>query len=107
MDDAGLDHRFGLVRLDGIRKAREPVAADEQDVADSALGELGAHVRPKRGALIGLDPDSQDVLDPVHVDPDRQMGRPVGHMPARADLHADRVQIDDRRELVEGPAATP
>lgn len=107
MDDAGLDHRFGLVRLDGFQKAHQPVAADEQDVADCAVGELGAHVRPKRGALIGLDPDSQDVLDLVHVDPDRQMGRPVGHMPARADLHADRVQIDDRRELVEGPAATP
>jgi hypothetical protein len=50
-----------------------------------------------------LDPDPQDVLDPVHVDPDRDMRGPVRHMRAVADLHDQRVEVDHRVERLQRP----
>ncbi len=63
VDHAGLDRGAGqcLVASGGV----EPVAAYDQHVLDASVGQLGAHV--PRELFLGLDPDTQDVLDPVHV----------------------------------------
>jgi hypothetical protein len=43
------------------------------------------------------------MLDPVDVDPDRDMRRPVPDVGAVADLDHDRVEVDHRIQRVEGP----
>ncbi len=55
------------------------------------------------GALVLLDPDPQHVLDPVQVDPDRQVHRLGTHRPPVADLRDQRIDVDDRIHLVQGP----
>jgi hypothetical protein len=50
-----------------------------------------------------LDPDAEDVLDPVHVDPDGDVRGPVGHVRAVADLDHDRVQVEHRVERLQRP----
>ena len=101
MDHAGLDHGVGPGRLDRLGQARQPVAAHDQHVSDAAVGEFGAHASPEGGALVGLHPDPQDVLDALHVDSDGDVGRLVGHPPAVADLDTDRVEVDHRVELLQ------
>lgn len=65
------------------------------------LASLGAHAGPELRALGGLDPDAQDVLDAVHVDADGDVRGPVGHVRAVADLHHQRVEVDDRVERLQ------
>ena len=103
MHDAGLNHRQRPGPGDRFGEPGQPVTADDQNVLDAAVGQLSAHRRPELGALGGLDPDPQDVLDPVHVDPDRDMRGPVRHMRAVADLHDQRVEVDHRVERLQRP----
>ena len=74
MHDAGLDQGVGPGRLDRLGQADKSVAAHDQHVLDTAVGQLRAHVRPEGGSFLGLDPDTQHVLDPVHVDPYGDVG---------------------------------
>ena len=91
VDHAGLDRGLGPGRLDRLRQASEPVAAHDQHVAHASVGQLSAHVRPEGGSLPGLDPDTQDVLDTVHVHPDRDVGRAGGDPVINTDLDPDRA----------------
>ena len=59
---------------------------------------------PEGGSFLGLDPDTQDVLDTVHVHPDRDMGRAGGDPVINADLDPNRVEIDHRIELLQRAA---
>ena len=47
------------------------------------------------------DPQSQDVLDAVHVDTNRHVASLIDHAVAVADLHPKRVEEDHRVELVQ------
>ena len=100
---AGLHDRVRPGRLDRLREAGQPVAAGDQHVADAAVGELGAHPGPELRPLAGLHPDAQHVLHPVGVDPDRDVGGLVADLVAVADLHHQRVEVDDRIDRLQRP----
>ena len=104
VDHTGLDRGLGPGRLDRLGKAGEPVAAHDQHVLDAPVGQLGADVRPEGGSLLGLDPDTQDVLDTVHVHPDRDVSRAGGDPVIDADLDPNRVEVDHRVELLQRAA---
>ena len=56
-------------------------------------------MRPEGGSFLGPGPRSlSHVLDPVHVDADRDMGRAGGDPVIDADLDPDRVEVDHREE---------
>jgi hypothetical protein len=88
-------------RRNRFRQAGQPVAAHEQRVAAAAIAQLGEHPVPELGALGLLDPDAQDLLDAVDVDPDHHVSGLVGHDAAVADLEADGVDIQDRIHRVD------
>ena len=103
MDDTGLVDRL---REDGVDRVGEPgqaVGADEQDVLDAAVAELGEHARPEPGALGLVDPEAQAVAFPVQGDPDREVDSllPDDLLVADRDLH--RVQVDNDVQLLERP----
>ena len=101
MHDARLDDRLGPRRGDRLGEAGQPVAADDQDVLDAAVGQLGADPGPELRALGGLHPDAQDVLDPVQVDPDGEVRGPVADVRPVADLDHERVQVQHRVERLQ------
>ncbi|CAB0530462.1 hypothetical protein CIP100629_02401 [Corynebacterium diphtheriae] len=101
MHDTGLHHGIRPGCLHGFRQAFEPVAADDEHVLDPTVGKVSAHGCPKTGAFIVCDPQSQDVLDAVHVDAYRHVARLVDHAVAIADLHSQRIEEDHWVELVE------
>ena len=103
VDYACLDRRLGPGRLNRLRQPRQPVTAHDQHVLDTAVGQLSAHLGPEPGPLAGLDPDAQDVLDPVHVHAYRDMRGLVGHVSPVADLDHDGVEVDHRVEAVQWP----
>jgi hypothetical protein len=103
MNRAGLHRGRWPGRLDGLREACQPVAADDEHVAHAPVAQLGADPGPELGALGGLHPDAQHVLDPVQVDPDRDVSGLVADLVAVADPDHDRVHVDDRVDLVQGP----
>lgn len=101
MHHAGLDHCPGPGGLDRLRQPAQAVAADDQDVLEAAVGQLGADPGPELGALAGLDPDAQDMPDPVHVDPDRDVRSTVGHVRSVADLDHQSIEVDHRIERLQ------
>jgi hypothetical protein len=82
--------------LDRLREAGQAVAAGDQHISDAPVGELGAHPGPELGALAGLDPDAEDMLDPVAVDADRDVGGLVPDGVGVLHQHLQRVKIQDR-----------
>src|SRR5699024_5963659 len=72
-------------------------------IADSPVGELGAHVGPKGRAFGVLDPDAKHVLDTIHIHANSEMSRFGPNVPVITDLDPDRVEIDHGVELLEGP----
>ena len=102
-------HRAGLhggLRpggLDRLGEAGQPVAADDQHVADAAVAQLGADPGPELRALGGLDPDPEHVLDPVQVDPDGDVRGLVADLVPVPDLDHQGVQVEDRVELLQRP----
>src|SRR5690606_22109340 len=90
-------------RLDRLGQAGQAVAAGDQHVTHAPVTQLSTHRKPEFGALACLHPDAQHVLDPVEVDPDDDVGGLVAHVGAVAHLHHQRVDVDDRIDLVQGP----
>jgi hypothetical protein len=86
-----------------LGEAGQPVAADDEHVTDPAVAQLGAHPGPELGSLAGLHPDPEHVLDPVQVDPDGDVGGLVADLVTVADLHHQRIQVDDRVDLLQRP----
>src|SRR5450759_3544694 len=111
MDDARL-HRGH--RPDGVHRARQPlqaVAHDEEHIRNAAVLQLGQHRHPelRRLTVTVAGQHPQDVLVPVHVDPDRGVHRPVTDLPV-ADL--DHNRVDEHRrvhrlQLRDEPAPSP
>jgi hypothetical protein len=101
---AGL-HRGGRPgRLDRLGKPGQPITTDDEHVAYPTVAQLGAHPSPKLRALTGLHPDPEHVLGSVKVDTHRNMRGPVTDLVAIADLHHERIEVDDRVDLLQRPA---
>ena len=60
-DDAGLDDGEREGRADGVWKAFEPVAADEEDVLHAAVLEVRHHRQPELRALGLLEPETKNL----------------------------------------------
>ena len=103
MGDTGLDQGFVPDGGDRRREAGQPVAAHDQRVAQAAVLQLGEDVQPELRAFGVLQPDAQHVLDTVHIDADDQVGCLVGDHAAVADLHAQRVDVEDGVDVINGP----
>ena len=86
--------------LDRFREAFEPVDAADQDVLDAALPELGEHLHPELGALGLLKPHAQHIPVAVQRDPQRQVAGAALHAAALADLEDQRVEEDDRVDVL-------
>ena len=71
MDHAGLNHGIGPGRFYGLRQAREPVTADNEDILDTPVSEVGTHAGPETRAFSVLYPDPQAVFDAFHVNTHR------------------------------------
>jgi hypothetical protein len=69
-----------------LRQAGQAVAAGDQDVLHSAVGQLGADSGPELRAFAGLYPDGEHVLDAVGVDAGGQVRGLVSDPMPVADL---------------------
>ena len=104
MHHAGLHRGLRPGRGDRLRKAREPVAAHDEHVLDTPIGQVRAHRRPERGTFIGLDPDPQNVLDPGHIHAHGDVRGLVAGVATVFDLHDHRVEVDHRIQRLQRPA---
>ena len=76
---AGLHHGIRPGCLHGFRRVFELVAAHDEHVLDTAVGQIRTHRCPECGAFIVSDLQSQDVLDAVHVDTNHHVAGLVDH----------------------------
>ena len=79
---------FGQVASTASGRPFKPVAAHDEHVLDTAVSQIRTHRCPQCGAFIVRDPQSQDVLDAVHVDTNRHVAGLVDHAVAIADFNA-------------------
>ena len=84
----------------GSRSARD---ADEQDVGDAAGLQIGEDVQPELRAFGLLEPQAEHVTLAVEGDAQRHVARLVSHRMPVADLHDQRVQIDNRVDALQRP----
>jgi hypothetical protein len=103
MDDARLHRRLRVDRLDRLREALQSVNAADKDVGEAALLELAEHLHPELGAFGLLEPHAEHVPLSLDCDAEREVARPALHRPALADLQHERVEEDDRVDVVERP----
>ena len=103
MHQAGLDGRVREGRLDRLREAGQPVDAEEQDVGDAAGLQIGQDVQPELRAFGLLEPQAEDVTLAVEVDAQRHVARLVSDRMPVADLHDQRVEVDDRVDALKRP----
>ena len=103
MHQAGLDGRVREGRLDRLREAGQPVDADEQDVGDAAGLQIAENVKPELRALRLLEPQTEHVTLAVEVDAQRHVARLVSHRMPVADLHDQRVEVNDRVDALQRP----
>lgn len=104
MHHTRLHRRLRPGRRDRFGEPGQPVATHDEHVLDPAIGQIRAHRRPERRSLVGLDPDPQDMLDPVHIDAYGDMSGLVAGVAAVFDLHDHRVEIDHRIERLQRAA---
>ena len=105
VNHARLHGGLGEDRLDRLREALQAVHAADQDVPDAALLELGQHLHPELGALGFLKPHPEHVAVAVDGDPQREVAGAALHPAALADLEHQRVEEDDRVDVLQRPLA--
>src|SRR5690606_28790628 len=82
--------------------AFEPVRAQHDDVPNAALLELGEDRQPELRALGGGDPHAENLFAPLDANADGHVDRAVLHDALVADLHHQRIDVDDGIDLLEG-----
>src|SRR5690606_21214374 len=107
VDHAGLHDRLRPGRGDRLRQARQAVAAHDEHVAHATVANFGEHSGPELRALGLLDPHTQDPFPAVHVDPDYQVAGLDPDLAAVTDPDPDRVDVEDRVDLLQRPVAPP
>ena len=83
-----------------------PARPSQHTMRTSLIPRLRSSVmtlHPEPGTLVGFDPDAQEPLDAVDVDTHGQVAGLDPHRPAITDPQPDRVDTDDRIDLVQGP----
>ena len=80
-----------------------PSTHADQDVADTALLEIGQDLHPELRALGLLEPHAQHVAVAVERDPEREVQRAALHTAAVADLQDHAVQEHDRVDVLQRP----
>ena len=85
-------------RLDRFGEPSQPIAADEEDVSHSAVGQLRANPGPELRPLGRLDPDPQDMFDPFNIDAYGDVGGFVADMAAVADFDHESLKVDHQVE---------
>ena len=83
-----------------------PVRPSQQTMSTSRTPRLrswSAHPGPEFRALGCLHPDPEYVFDPVEIHPDGEVRGSVADLVAVADLHHQRIQVDDRVDLLQRP----
>jgi hypothetical protein len=98
---------FGIDGFDGVREPGETVRADEQDVAHSAVLEVGQDAGPEPGAFGALDPQPEAVALALEGDPDGHLHRLSADDLGLADGDHHGVQIDDHVDLFQRPRLPP
>ena len=105
MHDAGLHLRLRLREHGGDRvgKALQAVDHGDEDVLDAAVLQLVHDPEPELGTFGLLDPQAQDLLAAVGLDPQRQVDRLVADRALVADLHPERVEEHQGIDRLERP----
>ena len=62
VDDAELHLSLGIHRLYGLWKARQAVAAGDEDITNAPVLQFGQYVEPALCPFVLLDPESQELL---------------------------------------------
>ena len=103
VDDAELHLGPGVYRLYGLRKARQAIAAGDEDVSNAPVLQFGEHVEPELRAFVLLDPQAQEFLVAFQVDAQGQVDRLVPDAAAIAYLDEQGIQEQDRVDLIHKP----
>ena len=80
-----------------------PSTQTEQDVGDAAGLQIGEDVQPELRAFGLLEPQAEHVALAVEVDAHRHVARLVFDRVPVADLHDQRVEVDDRVDALQRP----
>ena len=99
--DAQLHHCLGEHRLNGLRKALEPINAGNEDVLHTAVAQFGDDLQPELGPLGLGQPQAQHLLLARHGDANGQVHRLDPHR-TLAHFYMDAVEVNDGVDRLQG-----
>lgn len=103
MHDACLHDRVRKGGLHGPAKARQTIAADEENVLDAALFELGQNAQPRLGPFRLSSPKTKDIAMTLEVDAERNIERALLHLATVTHRNKQRVEVDNWVDGIERP----
>ena len=103
MYDAELHLGLGVHRLYGLRKARQAVAAGDEDIGNAPVLQFGQYVEPELCPFVLLDPEAQEFLVAAQVNAQGQVDRLVPYGAAITYLDEQGIQEQDRIDRIQGP----
>ena len=103
MDGAGLDRRHRPGRLDSFSESGEAIGACDDDIAYAPVGEFGADPTPELRTFSLLNPDPQDMANPLAVNTYGDVGCLVAERVSVLDLHDECVKEHHRVEGIQWP----
>src|SRR5919109_4382277 len=102
VDDAQLGERQGEGGFDGLGEAGEVVCASDEDVLHAPAFKVAQYREPERGALCFRNPDAQNLLQTLVVQPDDEVDGLVHNLGVVPDFEPDAVQPNDEVNLFQG-----
>ena len=101
MNEAELDLRLWIDRLDSFGEALESIHAGDEDVFDAPVLQLRDDREPELRALVLRSSHAEDFFDPLHIDANREVNGFVRDSPLVFDFHLQRVEIENRIDGIE------
>ena len=92
MDDAVLDFRLGIDRLDRRRKTDQIIRTGNENILDTPIFQAVQYGSPEFRTFVLTNPHTENILVPVQINADRDINGLLYNLAFAADMVVNRIQ---------------
>ena len=103
MDDAVLDFRLGIDRLDRRRKTGQIIRTGNENILDTPIFQAVQHGSPEFRTFVLADPYPQNILPTIKINTDGDIDGLLYDLSFAADMVVNRIQKNNRINGLQRP----